>query len=91
MTKIFVCFAVQASSPEWDKTGDSSEVVLRTWEVESPHNYENNQHITQIFSSPGASSFLVEFDPRCQTEKRWVVCKYLYCPRDNLLLLQWSP
>ena len=48
-------------------------VVLRTWNMESPHNYENSRHETTIFCCPGATSFVVEFDERCQTEKRWVV------------------
>ncbi len=27
---------------------EGGEVVLRTWDVESAHNYENNQHHTQV-------------------------------------------
>ncbi|KAK5859119.1 hypothetical protein PBY51_003209 [Eleginops maclovinus] len=46
-------------------------VVLRTWNVESPHNYENSRHETTIFACPGATSFEVEFDKRCETEKRY--------------------
>ncbi|CAL8266701.1 unnamed protein product [Merluccius merluccius] len=46
-------------------------VVLRTWSMESPHNYENSRHETTVFSCPGATSFVVEFDERCQTEKRY--------------------
>ncbi|XP_041864265.1 zinc finger ZZ-type and EF-hand domain-containing protein 1 [Melanotaenia boesemani] len=46
-------------------------VVLRTWNMESPHNYENSHHETTIFACPGASSFEVEFDERCETEKRY--------------------
>uniref|UniRef100_A0A8C5C4J4 Zinc finger ZZ-type and EF-hand domain containing 1 n=1 Tax=Gadus morhua TaxID=8049 RepID=A0A8C5C4J4_GADMO len=46
-------------------------VVLRTWNMESPHNYENSRHETTIFCCPGATSFVVEFDERCQTEKRY--------------------
>lgn len=45
-------------------------VVLRTWTVESPHNYENSRHETAIYACPGATSFEVEFDERCETEKR---------------------
>lgn len=45
-------------------------VVLRTWNMESPHNYENSRHETSIFACPGATSFEVEFDERCETEKR---------------------
>ena len=58
------------SSAHW-KAMESGEETLRTWDVESPHNYENNQHITQVFNCPGASYFIVEFDPRCETEKRY--------------------
>ncbi|KAM9348292.1 zinc finger ZZ-type and EF-hand domain-containing protein 1 [Symphorus nematophorus] len=46
-------------------------VVLRTWNVESPHNYENSRHETTIYACPGATSFEVEFDERCETEKRY--------------------
>uniref|UniRef100_A0A3Q2PLQ1 Zinc finger ZZ-type and EF-hand domain containing 1 n=1 Tax=Fundulus heteroclitus TaxID=8078 RepID=A0A3Q2PLQ1_FUNHE len=44
-------------------------VVLRTWNMESPHNYENSRHETTVFACPGATSFEVEFDERCETEK----------------------
>uniref|UniRef100_A0A3Q3EHT6 Zinc finger, ZZ-type with EF hand domain 1 n=1 Tax=Labrus bergylta TaxID=56723 RepID=A0A3Q3EHT6_9LABR len=46
-------------------------VVLRTWNLESPHNYENSRHETSIFACPGATSFELEFDERCETEKRY--------------------
>ncbi|KAK7925653.1 hypothetical protein WMY93_007963 [Mugilogobius chulae] len=46
-------------------------VVLRTWNKESPHNYENSRHETTIFACPGATVFEVEFDERCETEKRY--------------------
>uniref|UniRef100_H3CSZ8 Zinc finger ZZ-type and EF-hand domain containing 1 n=1 Tax=Tetraodon nigroviridis TaxID=99883 RepID=H3CSZ8_TETNG len=46
-------------------------VVLRTWNVESPHNYENSRHETTVYACPGATSFEVEFDERCETEKRY--------------------
>uniref|UniRef100_A0A8C5GIX1 Zinc finger, ZZ-type with EF hand domain 1 n=1 Tax=Gouania willdenowi TaxID=441366 RepID=A0A8C5GIX1_GOUWI len=46
-------------------------VVLRTWNMESPHNYENSRHETTIFACPGATSFELEFDERCETEKRY--------------------
>ena len=45
-------------------------VVLRTWNMESTHNYENSRHETTIFACPGATSFELEFDERCETEKR---------------------
>lgn len=38
--------------------------------MESPHNYENSRHETTIYACPGATSFEVEFDERCETEKR---------------------
>uniref|UniRef100_A0A672LIS6 Zinc finger ZZ-type and EF-hand domain containing 1 n=1 Tax=Sinocyclocheilus grahami TaxID=75366 RepID=A0A672LIS6_SINGR len=46
-------------------------VVLRTWHMESPHNYENSRHETTVFVCPGATSFEVEFDEHCETEKRY--------------------
>uniref|UniRef100_A0A8C1N781 Zinc finger, ZZ-type with EF hand domain 1 n=1 Tax=Cyprinus carpio TaxID=7962 RepID=A0A8C1N781_CYPCA len=46
-------------------------VVLRTWHMESPHNYENSRHENTVFVCPGATSFEVEFDERCETEKRY--------------------
>ncbi|KAK7482310.1 hypothetical protein BaRGS_00026438, partial [Batillaria attramentaria] len=49
----------------------NDDIVLRTWEVESPHNYDNNSSITQVFSCPGATKFIVDFDPRCETERRY--------------------
>ncbi|XP_061461345.1 zinc finger ZZ-type and EF-hand domain-containing protein 1 isoform X2 [Rhineura floridana] len=46
-------------------------VVLRTWAMESPHNYENNCHDVTAFLCPGATYFEVEFDDRCETERRY--------------------
>ncbi|XP_006899819.1 PREDICTED: zinc finger ZZ-type and EF-hand domain-containing protein 1 [Elephantulus edwardii] len=46
-------------------------VVLHTWTKESAHNYENNCHEVSLFVSPGATYFEVEFDERCETEKRY--------------------
>ncbi|XP_061104197.1 zinc finger ZZ-type and EF-hand domain-containing protein 1 isoform X3 [Conger conger] len=46
-------------------------VVLRTWNMESPHNYENSRHETTVFVCPGATTFKVEFDERCETEMRY--------------------
>uniref|UniRef100_A0A6J0V4H1 Zinc finger ZZ-type and EF-hand domain-containing protein 1 isoform X1 n=1 Tax=Pogona vitticeps TaxID=103695 RepID=A0A6J0V4H1_9SAUR len=59
-----------------DKTGLESwqqeePVVLRTWTAESPHNYENNCHDVTVFLCPGATYFEVEFDERCETERRY--------------------
>ncbi|XP_067393968.1 zinc finger ZZ-type and EF-hand domain-containing protein 1 isoform X3 [Emydura macquarii macquarii] len=46
-------------------------VVLRTWTMESPHNYENNCHEVSVFLCPGATYFEVEFDEKCETERRY--------------------
>ncbi|XP_078228650.1 zinc finger ZZ-type and EF-hand domain-containing protein 1 isoform X7 [Callithrix jacchus] len=46
-------------------------VVLHTWTKESAHSYENNCHEVSVFVSPGATYFEVEFDERCETEKRY--------------------
>ncbi|XP_043848131.1 zinc finger ZZ-type and EF-hand domain-containing protein 1 isoform X2 [Dromiciops gliroides] len=46
-------------------------VVLNTWAMESPHNYENNSHDVAVFLSPGATAFEVEFDDKCETETRY--------------------
>ncbi|XP_032901823.1 zinc finger ZZ-type and EF-hand domain-containing protein 1 isoform X3 [Amblyraja radiata] len=46
-------------------------VFLRMWSMESTHNYENNSHATTVFVCPGATLFEVEFDEKCETEKRY--------------------
>ncbi|KAM4700510.1 zinc finger ZZ-type and EF-hand domain-containing protein 1 [Discoglossus pictus] len=46
-------------------------VVLQTWNMESPHNYENNCHDKTVFLCPGATYFEVEFDDKCETERRY--------------------
>ncbi|XP_005056507.2 PREDICTED: zinc finger ZZ-type and EF-hand domain-containing protein 1 [Ficedula albicollis] len=46
-------------------------VVLRTWTMESPHNYENNCHDVSVFLCHGATYFEVEFDEKCETERRY--------------------
>ncbi|XP_027737886.1 zinc finger ZZ-type and EF-hand domain-containing protein 1 [Empidonax traillii] len=46
-------------------------VVLRTWTMESPHNYENNCHEVSVFLCHGATYFEVEFDDKCETERRY--------------------
>ncbi|XP_078317573.1 zinc finger ZZ-type and EF-hand domain-containing protein 1-like isoform X2 [Crassostrea virginica] len=58
------------TSDHWASV-QTEDIVLRTWEVESSHNYENNQHQTQVFTCPGATKFVVDFDPRCETERRY--------------------
>ena len=42
----FILFYAQIDSEEWNKT--QGQTVLRTWEVESAHNYENNQDIKMV-------------------------------------------
>lgn len=37
---------LKIDSEEWNKT--QGQTVLRTWEVESLHNYENNQDIKMV-------------------------------------------
>ncbi|XP_061868119.1 zinc finger ZZ-type and EF-hand domain-containing protein 1 isoform X3 [Colius striatus] len=46
-------------------------VALRTWTMESPHNYENNCHEISVFLCHGATYFEVEFDEKCETERRY--------------------
>lgn len=67
--------------------GSQQPVVLRTWNMESPHNYENSRHETTVFVCPGATSFEVEFDERCETEKRWEET-FLKCSAATLWQLQ---
>lgn len=57
---------------EMEKWKQSQEpIVLRTWTVESSHNYANNCHETTVFTFPGATYFEVDFDEKCATEKRY--------------------
>ncbi|KAL3875978.1 hypothetical protein ACJMK2_033871 [Sinanodonta woodiana] len=58
------------SSEHWASI-QADDIILRTWEVESSHNYENNQHVTQNFNCPGATKFVIDFDQRCETERRY--------------------
>uniref|UniRef100_A0A8C5MSL1 Zinc finger ZZ-type and EF-hand domain containing 1 n=1 Tax=Leptobrachium leishanense TaxID=445787 RepID=A0A8C5MSL1_9ANUR len=53
----------------WNKA--QTPVALQTWNMESPHNYENNCRDKTVFLCPGAVSFEVEFDEKCETEKRY--------------------
>nr|XP_047143287.1 zinc finger ZZ-type and EF-hand domain-containing protein 1 [Hydra vulgaris] len=46
-------------------------IVLREWECESNHDYMNNSSVSKVFNCPGCSSFKVEFDPLCETERRY--------------------
>ncbi|XP_048874070.1 zinc finger ZZ-type and EF-hand domain-containing protein 1 [Brienomyrus brachyistius] len=59
------------SDKDEDDALSKEPVVLRTWGMESAHSYESSRHETTIFKCPGATSFEVEFDERCETEKRY--------------------
>lgn len=50
---------------------DHKESVVGVWTRESSHNYENNARVTEEFVCPLASKFVVEFDSRCITERRY--------------------
>lgn len=43
------CICPKIDSEEWNKT--QGQTVLRTWEVESAHNYENNQDVKMVNST----------------------------------------
>uniref|UniRef100_A0A4W3IE80 Zinc finger ZZ-type and EF-hand domain containing 1 n=1 Tax=Callorhinchus milii TaxID=7868 RepID=A0A4W3IE80_CALMI len=65
-------------------------VFLRMWTMESAHNYENNSHETTVFVCPGATFFQLEFDEKCETEKRRhekynIKCKDYYYHNPDLL------
>ncbi|KAF6029661.1 hypothetical protein EB796_011992 [Bugula neritina] len=57
-------------SDHWSSVSTDIEVI-NTWTEESPHNYANNQNITKTFNSPGAKYFIIEFDSRCHTERKY--------------------
>ncbi|XP_065066167.1 zinc finger ZZ-type and EF-hand domain-containing protein 1-like isoform X1 [Rhopilema esculentum] len=59
----------QSTTDEWSDKQEN--VTLRTWDVESRHNYDNNLRVVMVFSCPGCTEFKVEFDPRCETERRY--------------------
>ena len=76
MRKCWSCvtcvFELQSNAAESsNRASDKGDAVLRTWDVESSHNYDNNTHTSQQFFCPGATSFVVEFDSRCETERRY--------------------
>ncbi|XP_053310913.1 zinc finger ZZ-type and EF-hand domain-containing protein 1 isoform X2 [Spea bombifrons] len=52
-------------------------VILQTWHLESPHNYENNCREKTVFLCPGATSFEVEFDDKCETERRYDYLEFI--------------
>ena len=48
ITKAISCVCcLQMTSDNWCDM-KNEDIVLRTWEVESPHNYDNNSSITQV-------------------------------------------
>eukprot|EP00117_Sycon_ciliatum_P045074 scpid7052/ scgid32441/ Zinc finger ZZ-type and EF-hand domain-containing protein 1 len=49
----------------------AEEVMIRTWEVESPHRYDNNMDVYKTFDCPGSSQYVIDFDSRCETEARY--------------------
>ena len=64
-----VCVCVQlseAGAQEEDKVS-----VVGVWVRESRHNYENNARVNEEFVCPSATKFVVEFDSRCVTERRY--------------------
>ena len=50
---------------------EQKESVVGVWTRESSHNYENNARISEEFVCPSATKFVVEFDSRCVTERRY--------------------
>ncbi|XP_064406559.1 zinc finger ZZ-type and EF-hand domain-containing protein 1-like isoform X2 [Halichondria panicea] len=50
---------------------NTPESVVSVWTRESPHNYENNSDKTEDFVCSSATRFVVEFDQRCHTERRY--------------------
>jgi len=54
------------------KASGDTEATIGVWTRESPHNYENNSRIHEDFVCPSATKFIIEFDSRCQTERRCV-------------------
>lgn len=57
-------------SDKW--TAQSNDmVILNTWSEESAHNYHNNMHTTKVYNCPGAKLFILEFDSRCHTERKY--------------------
>ena len=62
--------AVQLDAEALKDSGEK-EAVVGVWIRESPHNYDNNSRITEEFVCPSATKFVVEFDSRCVTERRY--------------------
>ena len=52
---------LQVSSEQWQQT-EQGEVTLRTWDLESSHNYENNQHNNQVRAHRATSTYTYEHE-----------------------------
>lgn len=50
---------------------------MGVWTRESSHNYENNARVTEEFVCPLATKFVVEFDSRCITERRYDYLEFI--------------
>ena len=55
MTQRVCVYTLQVDSDQW-RRGSDGQVTLRTWEMESPHCYENNQHTIQVRTRTSASN-----------------------------------
>ena len=43
----YILCSLQITSDHWQSV-QTEDIVLRTWDVESAHNYENSMHFTQV-------------------------------------------
>ncbi|XP_062507408.1 zinc finger ZZ-type and EF-hand domain-containing protein 1-like isoform X2 [Corticium candelabrum] len=62
-------------STHWVSTTEP--VVLKTWDRESRHKYDNNAKIYETFECSAARAFRVDFDPNCETEKRYDYLEFI--------------
>lgn len=58
-------------SSHWTTVQTGQNFVLKTWVEESSHNYADGLHLTKVFNCAGAKLFIVEFDSRCATERKY--------------------
>lgn len=68
---------MQLDSDHWNTVPTELDTVLKTWTEESSHNYSNALHINKVFNAPGANVFIVEFDPRCATERKYDYLEFI--------------
>ncbi len=73
---VFVVVFVQEKLKHQETMGEG---VVGIWVRESPHNYENNSRLSEVFTCPSATKFTLEFDPRCHTERRCVCARACVC------------